>query len=78
MAVGRRASLWGDPVAKWTLSSEVSQMSVSVGLSSGAVHILQKVLQSPARGTPGCHSPESRVEVGDSAGGLMFRMHTFP
>ena len=40
VTVGRRASLSGDPVADWSVSSEVSQMLVSVGLSSGAVDIL--------------------------------------
>lgn len=49
VVVGRRASLSGNPVADWAVSSEVSQMSVSVGLSAGAVRILQKVLKCPAR-----------------------------
>lgn len=40
VVVGRGASLSGDPVADGAVSSEVSQMLVCVGLSSGTVRIL--------------------------------------
>lgn len=59
----RKASLWGDPVTNWAVSLEVSQMSVSVGLYSGTIHVLQRILQSPAKGVPGCHRSGSRIEV---------------
>ena len=67
--------LWQKDVTVWWPGGKLGcfgesfPMSVYAGLSSDAVHVLQRILQPPARGLPGCHNSGSRMEVGERGSG---------
>lgn len=62
----------------WAVSLEVSQTSVSVGVSAGVDRVPQRTLQSAVRGMPGRHNSGSRVGVGGMGRGSHRQGADFP